>query len=300
MIKQLKEIFRQSIVLLYRNSKFVWLYWGTNLAFGIVLSLPLYYMLSDHLMHSSLSQLLSSGIDYIWYLQFRSLYDTEIGEIPYMIYGTVGIYVLIQVFYLGGLISVFNIVKKNEYVDFFYGGVKHWYRFSKVMLLSLVFFAVAFKINDLTGQLLSYLFANQEKIIFEFILRASRYILLIFLLGLVMLVGDYLKIALAVKDSTKVLKEIYPLLLFLKNNFNRVFTVFFLVAVLGAMGAVVYNVIEGFLPKNHYFYLLLAFILQQMLIIFRLLVRMLFSATEIYLYKDINAQIIPTQAEEVD
>ncbi|MGE5679656.1 MAG: hypothetical protein ACM34K_02135 [Bacillota bacterium] len=297
---QLKEIFRQSILLLYRNSKFVWLFWGTNLAFGIVLSLPIYYMLSDQLLHSAMSDKLNFGLDYIWFLQFLSLYKTEIGEIPYIIYGTAGIYVLIQVFYLGGLISVFNIVKKNEYVDFFYGGVKYWYRFTKVFLLSIIFFALAFKANDLLGQFISHMFENQEKIIFEFILRASRYILLIFLIGLVTLVGDYIKISLAVKDSNKVLKEIYPTLVFLKDNFNRVFTVFFLVAVLGALGAVIYNILDGFLPKTHYFYLLLAFILQQMLIIFRLLVRMLFSATEVYLFKDINAQIVLTQAEEVE
>jgi hypothetical protein len=148
--------------------------------------------------------------------------------------------------------------------------------------------------------LLSYLFASQEKIIFEFILRAFRYVLLIFLLGLVMLVGDYIKVSLALKDSDRVIREIYPTLIFIKNNFNRIFTVFFLVAILGALGAVIYNVLESFLPKTHYIYWFLGFILQQMLIIFRLLVRMLFTATEVNLFKDINAQIVLTQAEEID
>ncbi|MGE5430744.1 MAG: hypothetical protein ACM3QX_06705 [Syntrophomonadaceae bacterium] len=299
MTLKLKDIFRPALRLLGHNHKFIWLYWGTNLAFAVVLSLPLYYLLSDNLINSSLSDSLSSGFDYIWYLQFRNLYKTNIGEIPYMIYGVAGIYVLIQTFFLGGLISVFNNTKKNHYVDFFFGGVKYWYRFTKVLLLSLIFYALAFELNDLTGKLLTYLFSNQEKIIFEFILRASRYIFLIFLLGMVTVVGDYLKVALGTKDSSRIFPEIYPLLKFLKDNFSRVFTVFFLIALMGALGAIVYNFLNDLLPKSHYVYLLLTFILQQFLIIFRLSIKMLFTASEVILYKDINAQVVPAQVEEV-
>lgn len=299
MTLKLKDIFRPALRLLGHNHKFIWLYWGTNLAFAVVLSLPIYYLLSDNLIHSSLSESLSSGFDYIWYLQFRNLYKTNIGEIPYMIYGVAGIYVLIQTFFLGGLISVYNNTKKNHYVDFFFGGVKYWYRFTKVLLLSFVFYALAFELNDLTGKLLTYLFENQEKIIFEFILRASRYIFLIFLLGMVTLVGDYLKVSLGTKDSSRIFPEIFPLLKFLKDNFSRIFTIFFLVALLGALGAVVYNFLNDLLPKSHYLYLLLTFILQQFLIIFRLLIKMLFTASEVILYKDINAQVVPAQVEEV-
>ncbi|HEX2868439.1 MAG TPA: hypothetical protein VHO03_15460 [Ignavibacteriales bacterium] len=299
MILKLKDIFRPALRLLSHNHKFIWLYWGTNLAFAVVLSLPIYYLLSDNLIHSSLSESLSSGFDYIWYLQFRNLYKTNIGEIPFMIYGIGGIYVLIQTFFLGGLISVYNNTKKNHYVDFFFGGVKYWYRFTKVLLLSLIFYGLAFELNDLTGELLTYLFANQEKIIFEFILRASRYIFLIFLLGMVTVVGDYLKVSLGTTDSSRILPAIPPVLKFLKDNFSRIFTVFFLIALLGALGAIVYNLLNDLLPKSHYVYLLLTFILQQFLIIFRLLIKMLFTASEVILYKDINAQVIPAQVEEV-
>jgi hypothetical protein len=133
----------------------------------------------------------------------------------------------------------------------------------------------------------------------EFILRGSRYILLIFLIGIVSLISDYTKTALALKDSEKVLKEILNVIKFLKHNFYRVFIIFSLVACLGAVGAVIYNFVDSFLPKTTYLYFGLAFILQQLLIIFRLLVRMLFVSTEVLIYKDLNAQIISTYAEEV-
>lgn len=296
----IKDTLSQGARLLVKNYKFLWLFWGTNMVFSIIMSLPLFYILNKQLMHSAYSEKLMFGFDYMWYIQFRELFSTYIDVLPYTIYGVVGLYVLIQIFYLGGLISVLHIPKKNHYVDFFFGGVKYWYRFTKVLLIGLFFYAGTFIFNDLTGSLLSYLFHNKEYIIYEFILRVSRYILLIFLIGVVSIVSDYIKVSLALRDKEKVFPEIIYVLRFIKQNFNKIFLVFLIVSVTGAFGAVVYNILNNFLPKTNYFYFLLAFVLQQMLIIFRLFIRMLFSATEVALFKDINAQIIPVGAEEID
>jgi hypothetical protein len=299
MIYNIRQIIQQGIKLLFKNNKFFWLFWGTNILFGVILSLPIYYILEDNLIHSSYSQKLSFGFDYIWYLQFMELYKTTIGEIPYMIYGTVGVYILIQVFFIGGLISVFNIPKKNHYVDFFYGGVRYWYRFTKVMLISLIFYAIAFLINDYLGQLVQLLFSDSARLT-DFILRGSRYILLIFLIGIVSIISDYTKVALAIKDNEKVWMEIINIIKFLMKNFYQVFVIFFIIACFGAAGAIIYNFTDSSLPKTTYAYFGLAFILQQLLIIFRLLVKMLFVSTEVIIYKDLNAGIILTYAEEVN
>lgn len=294
----INQIIPEGIKLLLKNKKYIWLFWFVNIAFGVILSLPIYYILEDNLIHSAYNHKLSFGFDYIWYLQFRELYKASIGVVPFMIYTTVGVYILIQVFFVGGIISVVNIPKKNHFVDFFYGGVKYWFRFTKVLFISLIFYAIAFLLNDYLGLFVQYLFSGNARLV-EFILRSSRYILLIFLIGIVSLISDYTKTALALKESEKVLKEIVNVVKFLRHNFYRVFIIFFVVSCLGAIGSVIYNFVDSFLPKTIYLYFALAFILQQLLIIFRLLVRMLFISTEVLIYKDLNAQIISTYAEEV-
>ncbi|MGE5364028.1 MAG: hypothetical protein ACM3SM_07855 [Bacteroidota bacterium] len=299
MIKDIKEILQAGIRLILKNKKFIYLFWGTNFIFSIVLTLPVFYLLNDQLIHSALSKSLDYGFDIVWYIQFISMYRTNIGQIPYLLIGLMSIYVLIQAFFLGGLIAVFNNTKKNHFVDFFYGGVKYWYRFTKVLLAGLLFYALAFWANDMTGMLLTYIFSNQEKIIFEFILRASRYSLLIFIIGVISLFGDYAKIVLAVTDREELWFSVRQVVHFLRSNFWFIFLVFFIVSLMGAFGAAVYNVVNNLLPKSHYIYFILAFILQQMLIIFRLFVRMLFTSTEILLYKDLQAPVISTQAEEI-
>ena len=194
---------------------------------------------------------------------------------------------------------MFHNRSKNHYVDFFYGGVKYWYRFTKVLLLSLFFYAVAFLVNDYTGYLLTYIFRSGEHVVAEFILRASRYLLLLFLLGIVSIISDYIKVAMAVHDSDDLYRQIVNTLKFIKVNFSKVFSVFIIVASFGAVGALIYNITGNYLPKTTNIYFVLSFILQQLLIIFRFMIRMLFSSTEVVLYSDLSASIITTNAEEI-
>ncbi len=281
-----------------KNAKFILLMWGTNAVGAFILSMPIYYLLIDNLNHSLMSDKLAVDFDFIWFVQFINIYKSSIGEIPFMIFSIVGVYVLIQIFYIGGLISVFNLPEKNHTVDFFYGGVKYWYRFTKVVLISLIFFALAFLLHDYLGLFIEWGFSGTESQFSDFIIRLGRYILLIFFIGLITLVSDYTKVYMAVQDSNKTLNSISNAVIFIKNNFNKVFTVFLIIAVTGAAGAVLYNLVEIFIPRTPFYFLVVSFIVQQMLIIFRLFIRMYFCATEVLLYKDLSADIIEVKVKE--
>lgn len=277
------------------NSKLVLLLWAFNALSALVLTVPILKILLDNLGNSLISDSLALNFDYSWFLQFKKIYEVHFEQMPLSIYSVVGIYTLLQTFFLGGIISIFNIPEKNHVVDFFYGGVKYFFRFMKVLLISLLFFAAAFKINDYLGDLITYLFINSENVYADFFLKAVRYVLLVFFIGFVTLMSDYIKVSLAVRDKTKVIKEFYSVSVFIKNNFIKIFTVFLIVASIGALGAVIYNLIGRFIPRTPYYFLAISFILQQMLIIFRLFVRMLFSATEVNMYKDLSADIVSAE-----
>jgi hypothetical protein len=292
------EVLQQGIKAVLRNKKFIILFWGTNAVFAFILSMPIFHVLLDNLQYSLISPKLAVKFDFMWFEQFKFIYRSNLNEIPTMIYGLLGIYVLMQTFYLGGLISVFNFPKKDHIVDFFYGGVRYWFRFTKVLLVSLIFFAIAFKINDYLGDLITLIFKDTENVFADFIFRSLRYVLLIFFIGLITIISDYSKVAIAVREKRKVIKEILNTMMFIKRNFYKVFTIFLIVAVLGAVGAVIYNLIGMAIPRTPYHFLILTFILQQMLIIFRLLIRMLFYSTEVILFKDLSADLITAQAEE--
>ncbi len=291
-----KQIMLHGVRTVFHNKKFITLFWAFNAVSALVLTVPIFSVLMDDLSHSMMSSRLAHEFDYLWYIQLRNIYDVQFSQVPLNIYFVVGVYALIQTFFLGGLISVFNTPEKNHTVDFFYGGVKYFWRFVKILLISIVFFAIAFITNIYLGDLITLIFKNSENVSFDFALKALRYVFLVFFIGIVTLVSDYLKVSLAVKDKTDIVKEVYNTIIFLRNNFNLVFSIFLLVAVIGATGAILYNIIDKFTPRTPFYFLILSFILQQMLIIFRLFVRMLFCSTEVNLFKDLSADVIKVEA----
>lgn len=298
MTLSMKKVLYLGFRSIFKNAKLIALFWGTNAVAAFLLSLPLFYLLVDNLNHSLMSDKLAASFDFIWYLQFMNIYKSSIGEIPYLFFGTVGVYVLIRSFYMGGLISVFNLPDKNHIVDFFYGGVKYWFRFMKIVLISLIFFGIAFLVNNYLGVFIEWAFSSTENQLAEFIIRLLRYILLVFFIGLVTMISDYAKVSMAVDETKKSFDAIYKSIIFIKHNFSKVFLIFLTIACIGASGAVLYNVVERFIPRTPFYFLFLAFLVQQMLIIFRLFIRMYFTATEVNLYKDLSAEVIELRVKE--
>jgi len=295
MIKTFREIFYSSIRSVFYNFKFVLLLWGANFFAAFIVSMPIYYIINDNLGNSAIGEFVSDEFSIFWLNQFRFIYESNLSGIPLVLISTLLAYMLIQSFFVGGMISIFNQTAKNHSVDFFYGSVKYWYRFTKVMFISLFFFAVAFLFNDLLGNLITYIFLNTENELLDMSLRSLRYIILIFLIGIVTIISDYARVSIVIGDKNKIFKEIYNTLIFIKNNFKLTFNVFFMVAVIGAFGSLIYNLISGTIPRSPFYMLIISLIVQQLLIIFRFLVRMLFFATEVYIFKDLNSDIIEVE-----
>ncbi len=292
MKKLFTEIMVKGTRAVFFNFKTLVLLWMWNIGAALILALPVYYNLIDHLGNSLLSDKLAYTFDYNWYLQFRFLYQINLDGMLYTLLGVLLIYIIVQNFFMGGLIAIFNNPKKNHVVDFFYGGVKYWARFTKILIIVGLLVALAFLINDYIGKLITWIFEDTENQVADAILRTLRYLLLLFFIGMVTIIADYSRIILAVNDSFKILKSIGDSVRFIRKNFTRVFLLFLVTSAIGSAGAVIYNLVGGLIPGQPYYYLIILFILQQMLIIFRLLIRMLFCSTELLLYKDLNAEVI--------
>jgi hypothetical protein len=295
---KITEILKQGINFTGRNRKFLLILWSTNACLAVILSLPVYSMLIDNLGHSLLSDQLAVEFNYFWFVQFMSLYKTSLQQLPLIFYAVVGIYMLVQTLYFGGLVAVFDNIKKNHVSDFFYGGVRYWYRFMKVLIVSLFFFVIVFLIDDLISGLVTSIFEDKEFVFTEFTLRSLRYLILLFLIGVVTIISDYSKVSMAIDEEMSVRKGIEKAIIFIKMHFRIVFFVFVLVALMGGTASLIYNIVETYVPRTPYYFLILSFILQQMLIIFRLFIKMLFCSTGVIIYKDFSAEEVSAEIEE--
>ncbi|HRI47648.1 MAG TPA: hypothetical protein PK559_11135 [Ignavibacteriaceae bacterium] len=295
----IKEVLIQSTRLVYQNLKFIILFWTTSIIFAAALSLPLFALVHDHISHSTINNELVHGFDYVWFIQFMTLYQKSTDTIPILLYAVTGIYLFIQQFYTGGLLAVFINKKKNHHVDFFYGGVKYFIRFTKIALMSMVLYFVAFSINSLMHDLIVMFIIPTGSELLLFFNQLGRYLIFLLIISVINIVSDYSKVASAVNDSTKAFYSIIVGLRFVKKNFFRVLIMFLIVASFVAIGGLVYNIVESFVPKTPIYMLIVTFIIQQMLIILRFLIRMIFYSTELILFNDLSAEVIRPAVEEV-
>ena len=299
MEKLSRNIFKIGIRQVFYNFKFVSLLWSLGAITALIISMPVFQMMQESLKTSLLNDKLAAGFEYLWLVQFREIFSVQIDSLHYLFLAVLLGYLMIQNFYSGGLIAVFNMPKKNHMLDFFYGGVRYWYRFLKILSISLIFYGIAFLFNDLLAMIIHKAFVNSENAMAEFILNLLKYIILIFLIGITAIISDYAKVIVVVGDERSSVQSIKKAIVTIKNNFNTIFSVFVIISVTGALGAIVYNAVGRFIPRTPYYFLALTFIMQQMLVIFRLLIRMLFYSSEVLIYKDTTAEIIENNIQEV-
>jgi len=288
----IKIIFRESWRLVLKNRKFIFLLWGTNVALALVLTIPVFSMLQEFLQHSNWSNLLALNFNYFWLEQFLNSNKNIFDKLPLLFMSIIGINVLLQQLYQGGLIAVLNNPKKNHISDFFYSGVKFWYRFVKVSLIVLLTYILLFIVNTKIDALILSVTQKINSVSLDLLLRTIKYLVLLFLIGIISLFSEYVRIYVVLKDIVKIRKAVKYILVFLRQKFVLVFTVFFLVSLIGAAGAVIYNLVAILIPRSPFYFLILTFILQQMLIIFRLVITMFLYATEVYIFTDQDAEII--------
>ncbi|PIP77071.1 MAG: hypothetical protein COW85_10935, partial [Ignavibacteria bacterium CG22_combo_CG10-13_8_21_14_all_37_15] len=226
-------------------------------------------------------------------------YRNSLDAIPILLYAFAGVYVLVQLFYLGGLLAVYTNSKKNHVVDFFYGSVKYFIRFLKIAVFVGALYFAAISINVLIDYGIKEIFLEKENAAVEFAVQIFRYLFFLLLISLINIISDYTKVAITVVDSTKLFRSLYKSFQFIKKNFVKVMTVYFIMLVFVAIGATIYNVVDSFLPKKPVYFLLLTFLIQQLLIIFRVLIRMYFYSTELLIFTDGEAQTVSPAFEEI-
>jgi hypothetical protein len=81
-------------------------------------------------------------------------------------------------------------------------------------------------------------------------------------------------------------------IIFIKKNFSVVIVLFLLLASCVLAAAILYNVVDGTIPKSSLLLIALTFSIQQLLIVFRLIMRMVFFTSELIIFRDLNAEII--------
>jgi hypothetical protein len=290
--KELRKIFYSSIKSLLSNIKFVWLFWLVNLMFGIILVIPFYYLSTINLNNSLQSYFVVSNYDYDWLFQMASLYQTNFMQYFYIIIPTAFLYLLVQLLLVGGIVMVLHNNNDNHHLDFFYGSIKYFIRFFKVFIISLILIILVIQLFILLNKSVTQLFEFQENKDFEQLLKIICLFFSFLLLIIINIISDYTKVSLAILNKYSVLKQFFWTVKFIYYNFSKIFITFLIVATLGLLFALIYNILDYYIPKTNIYYLVLIFVLQQILIVLRIILKLFFYSTQVELFKDLTAETI--------
>lgn len=294
--------FKYGLLKVNSNLKFLIFLWIINLAFAAILTGPIYGLLKEALYHNINAEDLSLSFDFLWFIEFKHNYNDVLKSIPNIMI-TVGIiYVLIQVFLMGGIYEIFNSdAKKNHFIDYFYGCVRYFFRFFIIFLISLICYGALYYLNAIYIQYIEIITQNTESQLVIIIANSFRYLLIAALFGILGIIFDYIRIRVVVNQSYDILNDLWLTFKFLIKNFWEVSSLFWLIAFIGLIIFLLYALIDNLLEPNNYFTIILIIIIRQLYITGKIWVKLLFASTQIELYKEITSPTVEvTEISEID
>jgi len=196
------------------------------------------------------------------------------------------IYLLLNTFFVGGIIEVFAVDYGHFTMRRFWAGCgAYFWRFFRLMLISFffyggagfIYFVVQGTINSAAAQAMSY-----ESIIYR---RWGSLLLLIVMLGFVNMIFDYAKIRTVVEDSRSMFRETFSALGFSLRHLFSVSALYLIIAVIGMAPFFLLVHLRDSIDQSSVIAVTTAILAGQTAIAARMWTRLTFFAAELDFYR---------------
>jgi hypothetical protein len=283
-----------------------------NLAFSMILAVPMYRSLEESLGNSLAGERMAEGFDYLWWQEYRdnarglektftptiigkgaildnmeSLIQLQVFDLPpaVLVFGI--LYIILHTFLAGGILSVF---RKGEFQfsmrSFFKGAGAHFFRFFWLMILSWVFFliigtGVKSGLNSILDGIRDTAFSE----ITPFYLGMAFSAVVFFLILFVQMAFDYGRIKIVLEDSPNVLASAAGAFGFVFRNLGSTLGLFYLLFLVQVFFTLLYILIQGVIPQSTFFGVAIAFLCQQIFVFGLIGIRCWLYSSQMELYR---------------
>lgn len=263
-----------------------WLY-GFNLLFAYLITLPLSMMLTKALDNTTAADKILQSFDFTTYTTIMDVFGkgVDLGRTI----TTIGIlYLIVNIFFAGGILKIFIEEKKFKLIDFLTGCVEYFNRFLRLFLISVLFLISAILIYLLISKLFGLLTDNSATEHLPVILFVFKILFLGILLAIINMLFDYAKIMTVVNDFYGMFKTVKQTIMFVMMSprktiglyFSYLFTAIFLI--------IIYLFVESFISVTGWLTILIFFLWTQIFMITRIWIRMSFFAGQYSFYRFSN------------
>ncbi len=256
--------------------------WLINVIFALLVAGPFFALFKADLGHSMLGRNLRS-FDPISLGDFIYKYQDVGPAALALVAGGVLIYMLLYVFLNGGIIG--RLLDREEGAAalplFFADCGRYFWRFARLFLLSLVFYAVALgAIPGALEALLKPVTENARTAWTGFWISNLRTVVTLLLLSLVHMIFDYARIIVVVREERRVLRALGAALGFIGKRFFRSWSLYLLITAGWIAGTAVYLFGRQVMPDTGLLWLGLFLVWEQAFIFFRLWTKMTYFAAQ--------------------
>jgi hypothetical protein len=283
-----------------------------NLAFSLVLALPMYHSLKDSFGDSLVGEQMAKGFDYLWWEEFRdeaeglekTFNPSIIGKgailnnlegllmmrflgLPPIVLLVGLLYIILHTFLAGGMLTILSPNEvKFSLGKFFRGAGSHFFRFFLLMLLSWLFFILfPFMSFGILGSILENVRENAFSEITPFYLGLVFNAVVLVLFLFIQMVFDYGRITVVLEESRNVLKATFRAFGFVFGHLGSTLGLFYLLFLVQVAVTLVYIFIQAHIPQSHFWGVLIAFLFQQMFIYSLIWVRCWLYSSQMELYR---------------
>lgn len=283
-----------------------------NLAFSMILAVPMYHSLKDSFGSSLVGDRMAEGFDYLWWEEYRDeaqgleqtftpsiigkgailnnlegLIQMRIFDLPpvVLIFGL--LYIILHTFLAGGILS---ILKKSDrpfsLKKFFKGAGSHFFRFFLLMLLSWIFFLIVGRF--VKGGFDSLLESMRDTAVSEvpaFYWNLVFSAVVFFLFLFIQMVFDYARIKVVLEDRPNILASAAGAFGFVFRHLGPTLGLFYLLFLVQTIFSLIYILIQEFIPQSSSLSVALAFFIQQVFIFGLIWIRCWLYSSQMELYR---------------
>ena len=285
---------------MWSNKRMVLVFYITNLIFGLVLMLPFRDALDNFVGRSLMGAELAGRFNMDFLFDFLK-HNNNITSISQgMILIVPVIYWLLFLFLSGGAFVVFASGDKYSSSVFWGGAAKYFGRFFRLVLWSIPVIAILFCLQFIETGFQRIFFGNDP---YQYVnywggwIKFGLRAISILLIGLVL---DYARIHVILNDERKMRISLWHGIKFAFANIKQTFSLTSILFLVGVVTLVIYNPIANSLSAPNVFVILLLFILQQIYMFFRMMLRLTLFPSQIHLYKGLSVVSEPATIPPAD
>ena len=286
-----------------------------NLAFSLILAVPMYHSLKDSFGSSLVGVRMAEGFDYLWWEEYRDesegleqtftpsiigkgavlnnlegLIHLRFFDLPPVVLIFGFLYIILHTFLAGGILS---LLKKEDRTfslkKFFKGAGSYFFRFFLLMLLSWVFFliigrAVKGGLDSLLAGMRESSFSEVGPFYWGLVFSAVVFFLFLF----IQMVFDYARIKVVLDGSPNILASAAGAFGFVFRHLGSTLGLFYLLFLAQVVFTLFYILIQGIIPQVSFLDVAVAFLFQQVFVFGLIWIRCWLYSSQMELYRYIK------------